>query len=378
MPFVTVCSFCPHQLKVPDAALGASLRCPACGNYFTVAPAELAPVKQPARPPVVEKRSPPPPQASIPADHPWWLETPPSAAPASPSPEPPHVPPPVADENAVPDSSEPPPFRPTSSLPGWINVWGAIAFFLASVALLSASLSLPRWLAMSLAGLGLLLSLAGVLGSREEWRIKDSVWLTLGGSFSGVLLLLAAFAPSWLNVRWCMDFDVPEPDRNQQIMVSRDNKTDVKELTGGDRVDAETHAIRQGDLLIRVESAVVDRPTAKDPPTLFITLHIANIGPLHPITYHGQAVGERRAVVRDSRGKELPRRDLGAQAHKAGQLTTASILPNHDVKDVLAVEPPWSGTEHVELDLPAAAWGREGVCKFTIARNFIVQKTRGK
>jgi hypothetical protein len=268
--------------------------------------------------------------------------------------------------------------RPASSLPGWINVWGVLAFFLASLALLMASLTLPRWLAISLAGLGLLLSLAGVVASREEWRIKDSVWLALGGCFSGVLLLLAALTPSWLNVRWGMDFDVPEPDRNQQVMVSRDNKTDVKELTGGDRVDAETNAIRQGDLLIRVESAVVDRVTEKGPPALLITLHIANVGPLHTIAYHGQAGGEHRAVVRDSRGKELQRRDLGTQARKAGQLATATILPNHEVKDLVAVEAPWTGTVHIELDLPAAAWGREGVCKFTIPRSFIVHKGRKK
>jgi hypothetical protein len=111
---------------------------------------------------------------------------------------------------------------------------------------------------------------------------------------------------------------------------------------------------------------------------LLIALHIANVGPLHNVIYHGQASGEHPAIVRDSRGKELPRRDLGDGAKKAGQVGTVSILPLHDVKDLLAVEAPWSGTAHMEVDLPAAAWEREGICKFTIPATFIVRKNRGK
>lgn len=41
MPFEAACPFCPTRInRVPDEALGASLRCPQCGNYFTLAPAD--------------------------------------------------------------------------------------------------------------------------------------------------------------------------------------------------------------------------------------------------------------------------------------------------------------------------------------------------
>ena len=40
MPFITACPFCPSKMKVPDKVLGASLPCPRCGSYFTVARAE--------------------------------------------------------------------------------------------------------------------------------------------------------------------------------------------------------------------------------------------------------------------------------------------------------------------------------------------------
>jgi hypothetical protein len=161
-------------------------------------------------------------------------------------------------------------------------------------------------------------------------------------------------------------------------MVSRDNRDEGKELSGGDRVDAQTHAIRQGDLLIRVDSAVVERVPGQDQPVLLVALYVANVGPLHDVIYYGQARVEHPAIVRDSRGKEVPRRDLGERAKKAGQVGKVRILPLHDVTDLLAVEAPWSGTAHVEVDLPAAAWGREGVCKFTIPAPFIVRKNRGK
>jgi hypothetical protein len=144
-------------------------------------------------------------------------------------------------------------------------------------------------------------------------------------------------------------------------------------------VDAETKAIRQGDVLIRVESAVVERLAEKEQPVLLITLHIANVGQLHNIAYDGQAGGQHRAIVRDSRGKELQRREWVAKdKNKTHPLGKVSILPAHDIKDVVVCESPWSGTAHLELDLPAAAWGREGVCKFTIPPTFVSHPKRSK
>lgn len=247
-----------------------------------------------------------------------------------------------------------------------------------ALAMLLAAFALPRGLTIGLAALGLLIGLAGAVMPRSQWHLKDGIWLLLGGGGSGLILLAALVRPGWLNERWGMDFTVPEPDRNTQMMVSRDNPAEGKELHGEDRVDARTHAIRQGDLLIRIDSAAIERSPVKGAPVLLINLTLANAGQLHDVTYHGQASGDHPAQVRDSRGKELSRRDLGGQAKKMGQVGKVVILPNHEIKDVLAVETPWSGTSAVEVDLPSAAWGREGVCRFTLPANFIVSKDRGK
>lgn len=360
MPFITACPFCPNKLKVPDQSLGASLRCPKCGNYFTVAPSELA-ARNPVRPPSAGGHAAapasPPAAASPLAAFPVPAPTTP-AAPASFFPE--------------------PPVSSSSSLPAWINGWGAIAFFLASLGLLFAAFTFPRLVTISLAALAFLVSLAGVLPSIPEWKTKDGVWLLLGGGASALLLLLSLLRPGWLNSRWGMDFAVPEPDKNKQVLVSRDGKTIVRDLSGGEWVDADTNAIRQGDLFIRVESVVVDRVLEKDQPGLLITLQITNESQLHQVLYRGQASGESSAIVRDSRGKELQQRNPGPGAKKSLPIKTASILPFHDLKDFLLFEPPWSGTGHLELELPAAAWGREGVCKFKIPQTFVVHKVRNQ
>src|SRR6185437_4444365 len=277
MPFVTACSFCPNKIKVPDQSLGASLRCPTCGNYFTVAPAPPEPAKNLRRPVAAPRptaapvKAPPPP----PADLPWWVATPPAGA-SNPAPSEPPAPPPapapvhsepLAHSPIVSAMDFPEPSAPAqSALPGWINAWGVAAFSLTALGLLLAAFALPRFLTISLASLGLVVGLAGVVATWDNWQIKDGIWLALGGGGNGVLLLLALFGPSWLNNRWGRDFVVPEADLNVQMMVSRDNTSDVKELAGGDRVDAEINAIRQGDFLIRVESAVVDRVLDKGQP----------------------------------------------------------------------------------------------------------------
>ena len=261
-------------------------------------------------------------------------------------------------------------------MPEWINAWGVFALSFAALTMLLAAFALPRWLTLSFAGLGLLLGLAGLAARPDEWKIKDIVWLAVGGGGCALLLFVGLLRPGWLSNRWAIDFVVPEPDRNKQIMVSRDNTTEGKELNANDRVDAASHAIRQGDVLVRIEKAVLERIKPKDPPVLLITLHIGNVGQLHTITYRGQAGGSQGVAARDSRGKALQRRDLEAEtAKKLRQAGTVSILPMHEVNDLLAVEAPWTGTAHVDVDLPSAAWGGEGVCQFTIPSNFIV---RGK
>src|SRR5215831_7517708 len=38
MPFTAECQYCKTSFRVPDQAVGLSAECPACHNFFTVAP----------------------------------------------------------------------------------------------------------------------------------------------------------------------------------------------------------------------------------------------------------------------------------------------------------------------------------------------------
>lgn len=347
--------------------MGACLCCPKCSNYFTVAPSSLVPEKPPQRPagpaPRVAAVSAPP---TPPAEQPWWVTTPPQTA-VTPTPEPPPLPTP-RDSLPAPLLNVPrvPPPPTASPLPEWANGWGIVGFFLAALVMLFAALTFPRWLAMCFAGLGLVLGLIGLAVPPSEWKLKDGLWLALGGGGCGLLLLLGLVCPSWLSDRWAMSFVVRPTESAKPMRVSLSKAAESQELGDDERADATLYAIRHGDLLIRIERAEIQKLPNKDLPLLLIALHVENVGQLHILTYHGQGSAEHSAVVRDSRGKELPRCDLGAQAEKRGQVPMVTVLPLHATSDLIAVEAPWPGTEHVQVDMPASAWGREGVCRFTI------------
>ena len=253
--------------------MGACLLCPKCSNYFTggafLVSAGKAPKPSlnPSSPRAAAEGTVSPP----PAEQPWWVTTPPHAAVAS-EPEPPS-PQPLANVSfPFPHLDLPrPPSPPSeSTLPEWINAWGVSAFSLASLVLLFAAFALPRWLAMSFAGLGLLLGTIGVTRPRLEWKPKDGIWLALGGGGCGLLLLVGLLWPSWLSERWAMSFVVREPDIAKPVRVSRSNVSEVRELDSDERVDAARYAIRHGDLLIRIEPAEIKHLKANDAPLLLI------------------------------------------------------------------------------------------------------------
>src|SRR5687767_2763615 len=43
MPFLAACPFCRRRIQAPDTALGQSVACKKCHNYFTLAPADDMP-----------------------------------------------------------------------------------------------------------------------------------------------------------------------------------------------------------------------------------------------------------------------------------------------------------------------------------------------
>jgi len=257
--------------------------------------------------------------------------------------------------------------------PDWVNVWGLCAVTMTTAGWLLAGVGLARWPAILLSALGLLVVVLGVFASQwngpatcHEHKGRDSSWLLLGGTMSLVILASALFAPQWLNSRWEMDFAVAAPNADQLLLVSLEGETTVKKLRDSDWADADQGAIQQGDVRVRIEWARVTAASSKDgaSPSLLIGVSIVNAGFLRRIPYEGANSAAHVCRLRDNAGNEY-------RPQRSPRAIITMLQPTQTVEDVLAFEPPPPSVPYLELELPAAAWGTEGTCRFRIPRKMI-------
>jgi predicted Zn finger-like uncharacterized protein len=386
MPFLATCPFCPAKFQLSRKALGGSVRCPECGNYFTAVPPEeetplvtapslraLAGKKRPTAPPAGEESSKGAGEdqgdvASISSS-----ETGAGLEQTSP---------PVirrADEVASP--SLPPPAAGTP-IPRWISVWGLAALALGVGGLFFAAVSpwiLPlRYLAIPSAGLGLLVCLLGLLATMDDRKTKDVVWLFLGGVVSLGVLVVTIFWGHLLNMHWGADFAVPKAFPDEPMQVSIRNPKVGKAVTDAEWIDAGKAAYRQGDVYVKVMEVKIDQaplePPLKDNAamrSLLISLKVANVGQLRTISYAGQGSGKHSASLKDSHGTTLAARHFPAESQLLGQTTQAVLRANKQVEDLLVFEIPAADVRHLDLELSAAAWGGTGTCKLRIPGRMI-------
>jgi hypothetical protein len=270
-----------------------------------------------------------------------------------------------------------------SRIPPRINPWGLAAVTLATLALLFASLIGWWWLTLSLSALGLAAVLVGLVALREAGRVRDRVWLSFGGVLSGAVLSLALLAPGVLNGVWEIDFSVPGRDPDQLLVVSRDQPEEGKPLGEGEGAEASTDAIRQGDLLLRVQAVQVGRlPEQEASPSpakhLLIRLRLNNLGHERTISFEGFSNGKHRPIITNDRGRSLAFRDQRHRKRARGAVVfesaarprTVPLGPTRRVDVLLVFAAPASESERLKLELPAAAWGGKGVCRFRITRLF--------
>jgi hypothetical protein len=238
-----------------------------------------------------------------------------------------------------------------------------------------AAVGLARWPAVALPLLGLLTVAVGALAtmaSMDGRKARDRCWLMLGGTLSVAILALAWFEPQWLNPKWAIDFAVAVPDPDRPLQVSLDGQTGTKELRDSDWVDASQASIRRGDVHIRIDWVRVaplpskERSKRASPARLLIRLSVANVGFLRRISYGG--AGKHVSVVRDNLGNEYSRHSLDPDLDTTAQV----LLPAEHTDDLLAFEPPPPDVGHLELEVPVAVWGGEGICRFRIPRAMIV------
>jgi hypothetical protein len=271
-----------------------------------------------------------------------------------------------------------------SSMPAWASPWGLAAFTLATVGLLSASVPGVRIHTLVLAATGLVVALLGIPATQGERRTKDRVWLTLGGSLSGWILLMALFTPGLLNNRWALDVAVPRADPDKQVAVPRDQLKDQgRPVTADDGADAATELVRQHDLLVSVEAVKAGRlPDKGKASFLLVQFRLANIGQ-ETITFQGFDRANHQPVLTDSAGRTFvfleQRQRQQAKGAAVFATTNSGAVPLAALnrQDCLLVfEAPSAGFKTLKLevpaklDLPASAWGRNGMVHFRIAGLF--------
>jgi hypothetical protein len=257
---------------------------------------------------------------------------------------------------------------PSPPIPDWINPWGFACFFLTSAALFFATSGLLRALAVPLAGVGLLACLAGLLLTPRK-KPKDVAWLAGSAALAAIFLLVAIAWPHWLNRFWGMDQAVSTVDPATQFLASRNNQVPRgRQVDAQAWVEADKHAVRQGDLHIRVEEVKIELDLTKETPTArstLFTLRVSNLGQLHRYTYRSPVRTGPAPTLRDNRGKTYTLRSAGDSP------ANRSLKPLASVHDRWACEPIDAGVEHLELEISASAWLGKGSCKFRIPRSMI-------
>jgi hypothetical protein len=243
MPLVVKCPGCPESIELPERAVRAT--CPRCLTTFEAARAQ------------------------------------------------PSLTPPRSDSGGDEDTA------------GSVGPWGVVAFLLGTLALLLASLLAVRWLTMALSAAGVSVVAVGILLSPGARQTRDRIWLGLGGSLSGVVLVLTLVAPGVINPRWTMDFAVARPDPHKQVAYHRDwPRKGGRQLGPDDWVDAVKESVLQGEVLLRLDSMQREPLEDKGPtPYLLIHFRLASSGYIDTIKFEGFSNSGHKPLLTDESGR---------------------------------------------------------------------------
>ena len=323
MSMTVKCPFCPTSIQIPAHAAVAT--CPSCLQTFRADHADAAPAPVPRVP----------------------------------------VPEPEEEED-------------DESFPSWLSPWGVAAFGCAVLALLVASLVGIRLLTIALALLGVGMVPLGLRATSEDRRTRDRVWLGVGGSLSGLVLLLALFAPGILNSWWALDTAVPGGDPDMQTLIPRDQpQGEGRPLAADEWANAAMEAIRQDDAVVRLQSVKVGPLPGRDTGSyVLVHFRLANVRHDRTIDLEGFG-GKHVPVLKDDAGGSCPFREQWLRRQVKGPPIFDPTVPEGvEVqparwRDLLLVfDAPAPGVEAFRLELPASAWGRKGVYRFHIPNLF--------
>jgi hypothetical protein len=274
--------------------------------------------------------------------------------------------------------------RPDSGLPPWVNPWGLAAGGAATLALLVATLMAVYWLTLALAVVGAGLAVWGARQAPEERWTQERVWFYGSGALNGLILLLTLFLPGVLNSWWSIDVAPPKRDPNALVVVPRNEPLEEGRPLEAEPANAETEGIRQDDVFVRLESVKVGRLASKGPGAYFLVhFRLTGVGSGEAIKFEGFAADNNRPVLVDDAGRSFgfvaqekrkeipgPRGMRGTLVFEEAPAEPVDLVPPRALDLVLVFDSAPAQFGPVRLELPASAWGRQGVCKFRITGPF--------
>jgi putative heme-binding domain-containing protein len=252
------------------------------------------------------------------------------------------------------------PILSARQVPASVSGWSLAALLCAVLSLLLAPFLGVRWPTVTSASLGLATGVMAVFLTRKPQPLA----LRVGGALvSAAVLTATVFAPGVLNSYWTMDAHVPVPDPNRLLLVPHDQPDDAgRPMSDDDWAEATVEGIRQDDLFIRIDSVKAGRlPERGATSYLLVNLDITQRRPGRKATFERYAPGRTEPLLTDATGRSYA--FVVDRVRKEPTIFDVDLKVDH----LLVFELPPSGTTGLRLELPASAWGRNGVCRFRIA-----------
>jgi hypothetical protein len=361
VPFIAICPHCQaSRFRAPSKKRGTFTTCPKCGQDFLLLPGKGGTAKP------LEYRLPPLDAEEEPVEvmeeslgHEQTLAAPEAKEAAVPS-EPAEVPAERADQ--------PPPAvgPPTSTPPPQADYalrLALVALGLFGTGVVASQFPYGRYVAVPVAGLGLLLAALSLLG------LERRRWVGLAGAgLNALALLLVVALPGWLGLstHWTPATN-PDAGPKPVTAVGREDGQPV----AADWVDARAAVWEQGDVRIAVTGVTVGPrdPAARRPDlVLRIGLKLTNVGVARAIEFAGWPVTPQGGpTLTTAGGESFPHRPAADRAEPA------TVRPGKSAEAVVAFAAPDKPTEDLRLELPAAAFGGTDPVRFRIPRAMVAR-----
>ncbi len=354
MSILARCPYCRRVAQAPERAVGASGKCPSCGNWYTVTPEPGAKA--------------PPPSAAAGGDEPRRSPAagPPGEAPPAFDPAPD-----FAAAPGPPVAPAPLPFRDR------VHPAGLMACFLAAAALLAAASAKSAVLTWPLAAVGLLVAVAGVL--RCLGRPALLLFPAAGAVLSGGVLVAALTAPGLLGPRYEASRQRSGYDPTAVQFVPLRLEPAGGPLEAGGWADASRAAVQQGTIRVQVTGAAVGpvrlvapKPKFTKERYLTVGVRVQHLGHGGPVEYEHWGLPAARGVpppALDAGGRRLAPVELDPE-QPAGRADLVRLFPGKAVEDVLVFPAP-AAPGPLRLELPAEAWGGRGAFRFQIPASMV-------